>query len=65
VQVEDILIRYGLVQPGDKVVVTLGLPVAEKAKTNTLRVLQVKKTKPKGQPIDLPVRFRELDPGEN
>ncbi len=65
IQIEDILLRYNLIQPNDRVVVTLGLPVAEQAKTNTLRVLQVKKTKPKGQPIDLPARYRELKPTDS
>jgi pyruvate kinase len=59
-QIEDLLLRYDLIQPSDQIVVTMGLPVAQGAKTNTLRILQVKRTKPKGHVMDLPVRCRDI-----
>lgn len=37
-QIEELLIKYGLVQPGAQVVLTLGVPVLLRAKTNSLRV---------------------------
>jgi pyruvate kinase len=37
-QVEALLIQYGLAKTGDKVVLTLGQPIAELAKTNTLHI---------------------------
>ncbi len=40
-QIEDILLKNNLVKSGDKVILTLGVPVAEKAKTNSLRVFTV------------------------
>lgn len=40
-QVEDILLKYGLVKTGDRVILTLGFPVLEGGKTNTLRVYTV------------------------
>lgn len=40
-QIEEMLIKYGLVKTGDKVVLTLGVPVLERGKTNALRVYTV------------------------
>ncbi|MEK7356103.1 MAG: pyruvate kinase, partial [Bdellovibrionota bacterium] len=40
-QIEEMLIKYGLVKTGDKVILTLGLPVLERGKTNALRVYTV------------------------
>jgi pyruvate kinase len=37
-QVERILIEYGLAKTGDKIVLTLGLPIADGAKTNSLHI---------------------------
>jgi pyruvate kinase len=42
-QIEDLLLKYGLVKNGDKVVLTLGMPVLEKAKTNSMRVYTINK----------------------
>lgn len=39
-QIKSILSQEGELQKGDKLVFTLGLPVAEKAKTNSLRVYE-------------------------
>lgn len=61
-QSEDLLLKIGAVQPGDKVVVTMGSPVIEKAKTNSLRVYTVS-GKAKAVPDDeLPLRCRKVDP---
>ena len=40
-QIEDMLLRYGLVKTGDKVILTLGVPVLERGKTNALRVYTI------------------------
>jgi pyruvate kinase len=40
-QIEKILLQYGLCVPGDKIIVTLGLPVQQGSKTNTMRVYTV------------------------
>ncbi len=41
VQIQRMLLQYNLVKPGDKVILTLGVPVLEKAKTNSLRVYTI------------------------
>jgi len=40
-QIESLLLAYGLVRKGDKVVLTLGLPVDKKSKTNSIRIFDV------------------------
>lgn len=63
-QIEEKLVQYGIAQPGDKVILTLGMPVSQGSKTNTLRVYtigEIKKVKPKKD--DIPFRFRELKKG--
>lgn len=55
-QIERKLLQYGICQPGDKVVMTMGLPVQQGAKTNTLRVFTVS-----GKAVDSaqkPLRFQ-------
>ncbi len=37
-QVEQLLVEYGIARPGDKIVMTLGLPIEESAKTNSLHI---------------------------
>jgi len=59
-QIEDLLLRYNLVKTGDTLVVTMGLPVAERAKTNTLRVYHVYRSRKVLDQFDLPVRCREI-----
>jgi len=39
--IEKMLMQYGLVCHGDKVILTLGMPVRKKSKTNSLRVLTI------------------------
>lgn len=41
VQIEEKLLQYGLVKTGDRVILTLGVPVLERGKTNTLRVYTI------------------------
>ncbi|MBL7687875.1 MAG: pyruvate kinase, partial [Bdellovibrionaceae bacterium] len=40
-QIEELLLQYGLVKPGDKVILTLGVPVLERGTTNALRVYTI------------------------
>lgn len=60
-QIEEMLLEYGLVKTGDKVVLTLGVPVLERGKTNALRVYTVGREDTKRLPEeDLPLRCRDL-----
>lgn len=54
-QIERMLIQYGLCKPGDKIIVTMGLPVQQGAKTNTMRVYTVSDIHP--SKTDKPLRF--------
>lgn len=58
-QIEDLLIKYGLVTHGDKVVLTLGVPVLLRSRTNSLRVFVMGQ---EGEVIrdssQLPLRFK-------
>jgi pyruvate kinase len=38
VQVDKLLVNYGLAKTGDRVIVTLGQPIAENSKTNSIYV---------------------------
>lgn len=40
-QIESMLLQYGLAKPGDKVILTLGVPVLERGTTNSLRVYTI------------------------
>lgn len=58
-QIEDLLIKYGLVKHGDKVVLTLGVPVLLRARTNSLRVFAIgQEGELIGDSSLLPLRFR-------
>lgn len=59
-QIEEMLIKYGLVKTGDKVVLTLGVPVLERGKTNALRVYTVGREDVRrlSEP-DLPLRCKD------
>ncbi len=62
-QIEEMLVKYGLVKTGEKVVLTLGVPVLERGKTNTLRVYSVGREDIKRLPEEeLPLRCRDLSP---
>lgn len=57
-QIQDILLRFGLVQKGDKIVLTLGMPVLENAKTNSLRVYTIGSDVSRLANEELPLRCR-------
>ena len=60
VQVEALLLSYNLVKAGDQVILTLGVPVRENSKTNSIRVYTVK-GETKVLPLkDLPLRCQPL-----
>ena len=44
-QIEKTLLSYGVVKPGDKIVLTLGVPVRGRGKTNSLQVHTIGSTK--------------------
>lgn len=60
-QVEKLLIENGLSKTGDRIILTLGQPIADGGKTNSLHVhvLGGEEHK-KAQPEDLPLRFKPL-----
>ena len=57
-QIETLLLSYGLVKPGDRFVLTLGVPVKEKPKTNSIRVYTVKGASLPLPAAELPLRCR-------
>lgn len=59
-QVEELLLGLEVVQNGDKVVITMGWPVSERAKTNSIRVVEIKKNRTEFIPKTVPVRCRNL-----
>jgi pyruvate kinase len=60
-QIEEMLIQYGLVKTGDKVVLTLGVPVLERGKTNALRVYTVGREDVRRlSETDLPLRCKDM-----
>ncbi len=58
-QIEDLLLKIGLVQKGDKVVVTMGTPVQQRAKTNSIRVYSVTRDRVEVPDSELPLRCRQ------
>ncbi len=57
--IEKTLIDYGLVKGGDKVVMTMGLPVLERGTTNSVRVYTIKNIPPSAiDSKNLPLRCR-------
>lgn len=60
-QIEEMLLKYGLVKTGDKVILTLGVPVLERGKTNALRVYTIgREDVHRLAESDLPLRCREI-----
>jgi pyruvate kinase len=60
-QIEEMLIKYGLVKTGDKVILTLGVPVLERGKTNALRVYTIGREDVKRLPeSELPLRCKDV-----
>lgn len=57
-EVEELLSKIGLVNKGDKVVVTMGTPVRQRAKTNSIRVYTVTRGPIPAENADLPLRCR-------
>lgn len=58
-QIEEMLLQYGLVRPGDKVILTLGVPVLERGTTNSLRVYTIGREDVRRLPdSELPTRCR-------
>lgn len=58
-QIEELLAKIGLIKPGDRVVVTLGTPVQQRAKTNSIRVYVATKEASPQPGETLPARCRE------
>lgn len=59
-QIEALLVNIGMVEKGDRIVVTMGMPVAQRAKTNTIRVYTVTHSRNQTvNPDNLPLRCRE------
>lgn len=58
-QVEELLLKIGLVNKGDKVVVTMGTPVRQNAKTNNIRVYTVTRERIESPDSELPLRCRQ------
>lgn len=59
-QIEQLLLEHGLVKKNDCIVLTLGLPVQEKAKTNSLRVIHVSHSVNASSHSDKPLRLMPL-----
>ncbi|MGE0529220.1 MAG: pyruvate kinase [Bdellovibrionales bacterium] len=57
-QVEELLVKIGLVQRGDTVVVTMGTPVRQRTKTNSIRVYTVTRDPIPAKDSELPLRCR-------
>ncbi|MCC6277402.1 MAG: pyruvate kinase [Oligoflexia bacterium] len=57
---EKSLLNYGLCKPGDKVILTMGVPVLERGTTNSVRVYTIKdQERVKLNPKALPLRVRK------
>jgi pyruvate kinase len=58
-QIEELLLKIGLVSKGDKIVLTMGMPVQQGAKTNTIRVHTISKDPIDAPDSELPLRRRK------
>lgn len=58
-QIEELLVKMGIVKKGDKVVVTMGTPVRQRAKTNSIRVYTVTQDPVEAPDSELPLRCRK------
>lgn len=61
-QIQEILLNYGLVKTGDQVILTLGMPILENAKTNSLRVFTITAEQKRLKEGDLPLRCQPVPP---
>lgn len=59
-KVEDLLLEHGIVQQGDSIVLTLGVPVAKGQKTNAVRVFTVGGTTKQPLSQRHPLRFSSI-----
>ena len=57
--VEEMLLRYGLVEAGDKIVLTLGVPVLSGRKTNSIIIHEITSDIKPLKNSELPLRCRE------
>jgi len=57
-QIEELLLKIGIADKGDKVVVTMGTPVRQNAKTNNIRVYTVTRDRIEVPDSELPLRCR-------
>lgn len=58
-QIEELLVKIGLIEKGDKVVVTMGTPVHQGAKTNSIRVYTATREPIEVSDSELPLRCRK------
>lgn len=58
-QIEELLLKIGIVEKGDRVVVTMGTPVRQSAKTNSIRVYTVTRDRIEVPDSELPLRCRQ------
>lgn len=61
-EIEEVLLRLKIASLGDRVVITMGTPVSQGAKTNTVRVYTLTGSSRKTDDKDLPLRYREDPP---
>lgn len=58
-KIEKVLIQYGLAKAGDRIVVTLGMPIENGSKTNTMFVHELRESElMKQQDLEIPFRLR-------
>lgn len=61
-KIERMLLEYGLVKTGDKVILTMGMPVMERGTTNSLRVYTIRGEQTRRlKETDLPLRCRAFE----
>ena len=61
-KIERLLLEYGLVKTGDKVILTMGMPVMERGTTNSLRVYTIRGEQTRRlKETDLPLRCRAFE----
>lgn len=61
-EIEATLLKYGIVKPGDNVVLTMGLPVRSGTKTNSIRIMKVRDKSVQSLPqAELPLRCQSIE----
>ncbi len=61
-QVDQLLVNFGLVKTGEKVILTLGHPIEVGSKTNALIVHQIVSERQENSTLVLPLRCQEISP---